>query len=298
MNKTMTKAEQILFERIHDSLFGIAVGDALGVPREFSGFEEMKANPVTDMEAGGVHGMPVGTWSDDTSLTLALMDSIAEKDGIDENDIAEKMIGWLHRNEYTATGKTFDYGRTTMESINKMAKGVHPFEAGGTDYMDNGNGALMRIAPLAYYCEIKDLSQHDADMYTDLVSGMTHGHEISRAVCRKYIGVMRLLLKGADFKDATEGIKRTDELQDNFFVETTWNAALWSIDNANSYREAVLNAVNLGGDTDTVAAITGSMAGILWEIPNEWIKVLKGKEVIYRVINKFDSCREKTKRMT
>ena len=123
---------------LRDCIYGLAVGDALGVPYELRPRGTFKC---TDMIGYGTHGQPDGTWSDDTSMTLATCDSIRELGHIDTADMRDKFIGWIARGEYTIDG-VFDYGGTT-------ARALHTGK-GGSGERDNGNGSLMRIAPLAF----------------------------------------------------------------------------------------------------------------------------------------------------
>ena len=123
---------------LRDCIYGLAVGDALGVPYEFRPRDTFEC---TDMIGYGTHGQPAGTWSDDTSMTLATCDSIRELGHIDASDMRDKFVGWIARGEYTIDG-VFDYGGTT-------ARALHTGK-GGSGERDNGNGSLMRIAPLAF----------------------------------------------------------------------------------------------------------------------------------------------------
>lgn len=120
---------------LRDCIYGLAVGDALGVPYEF---RPRGTFECTDMIGYGTHGQPAGTWSDDTSMTLATCDSIRELGHIDTADMRDKFVGWIARGEYTIDG-VFDYGGTT-------ARALHTGK-GGSGERDNGNGSLMRIAP-------------------------------------------------------------------------------------------------------------------------------------------------------
>lgn len=145
-NKTYTE------DFIKDGIIGFAIGDALGVPVEFKTREQLKNNPVLDMIENERYRLPKGTWSDDTCMSLATMDSIIQTKKIDTNDMANKFIKWFRNGEYTATGKTFDIGITTMKSLQAFELGIDQAENCGQDKeMDNGNGSLMRILPIAYY---------------------------------------------------------------------------------------------------------------------------------------------------
>ena len=132
-------------------IVGHAIGDALGVPVEFMSREEIAHDPVAEMRGYGTHHQPPGTWSDDTSMTLCLLESIVRLGRIDCKDIMDNFVSWLRRAEFTATGITFDVGIASQAGIQRYEQGTPPLACGGSGEYDNGNGSLMRIAPLAIY---------------------------------------------------------------------------------------------------------------------------------------------------
>ena len=144
-----------------DGIIGLAVGDAMGVPIEFMSRDKLMDNPVTQMLDRGSHNQPKGTWSDDTSLTLATMDSIIHCFGISTEDMGNRFVNWMEKSEYTATGERFDIGRTTLIALAKFEKEGHPFESGSSAEDSNGNGSLMRMLPIAYYCYSAHLQPND-----------------------------------------------------------------------------------------------------------------------------------------
>ena len=260
-------------------VYGAAVGDALGVPYEFLARDTFEC---TDMASGGAHQMPKGTFSDDTSMLLATCDSIRACRSIDVDDMRERFRAWLYEGAYTPDGVVFDVGNTTRIALDQ---GV-----GGTDEYSNGNGSLMRIAPLAFtHATEKDIRQ---------VSAITHGHEISQVACVVFVGILREALAGEELKTAigrhipedphfafleTVASDPRDKVGSSGYVLDTLQAALWCALHAEGYRECVLEAVNLGSDSDTTACVAGALAGALWgyeAIPARWIRELRGKEVI------------------
>jgi len=132
----------------HAALFGVAVGDALGVPVEFAPRTSRKTDPVRDMRGFGTYQQPAGTWSDDSSLTFCLADTLSR--GLGPEDLAQRCLGWFHHNLWTARGQIFDIGNGTRKALHKIAGGIAPQLAGGDEASDNGNGALMRILPLVF----------------------------------------------------------------------------------------------------------------------------------------------------
>ena len=112
-------------KKIWDGIIGLAIGDAIGVPVEFTSRQERVKDPVISMRAYGTHCQPRGTWSDDTSLTLALMDSIIKKNEIDYVDIMNKFSDWILYSDYAATGEVFDVGNATSRAIMNYGRGVN-----------------------------------------------------------------------------------------------------------------------------------------------------------------------------
>jgi len=190
---------------LKDILYGVCVGDALGVPVEFESREYLKNNPVTKMGSGGVHDQGIGVWSDDSSLTFCLAESIVE--GYDIHRLASKFIKWKNEGYWTATGEVFDIGNTTRQSIINLSKGVHPNLAGGQNEIDNGNGSLMRILPLALL--IKDLSIEKRFDLVKEVSSITHAHNRSVISCFYYLEFALQLMEGKDKFEIYENLKKT-----------------------------------------------------------------------------------------
>ena len=267
---------------LRDAIYGVAVGDALGSPVQF--MERGSYPKVTEMLYCRIFKKKAGTWTDDTSLTLALCDSIKQCGTIDIADIYKKFNRWLRSGKYTQDGRAFDVGRTCFTAI-----ATHK---GKDDIMSNGNGSLMRIVPLAFVEGISDRQIEE-------VSAVTHAHAISREACRIYVHIAMDLKNGASLQDAVdENVRETssvferlsdiknchvDEIKATGYVVDTLEASLWCLLNTSSFRDALETAVNLGGDTDTIGAVTGGLAGIFYGIegiPEEWIKALRKPKMI------------------
>lgn len=301
--------------KICDGIIGLAIGDAIGVPVEFRSRQELTKAPVVSMRKYGTHYQPRGTWSDDTSLTLALMDSIIEKNEIDYVDIMNRFSNWLLYNDYTATGEVFDVGNSTSRAIMNYGRGVNPLECGGISEYENGNGSLMRILPTAYYLrKHSDLEIESQMNIIYNISALTHRHPISLIGCGIYINIAMNLLEGmlSLYESVEQGIKTAfeyyerkawndvyaylrlmdlsiflelpdSEIKSSGYVVHTLESALWCLLNTNSYAECVLKAVNLGDDTDTVGAVVGGLAGIYYgleKIPKDWLDVLARRQYI------------------
>lgn len=271
--------------KIYNGIMGLVVGDALGVPTEFKKRDTYK---VMDMIGYGTHNQPPGTWSDDSSMTLATLESIGRLGKIDHADIMRNFSDWLNKGKFTPYGIVFDVGGATQRAIARYANGTDPSQCGGTSRMDNGNGALMRILPIAFV-------SHDGFDVRE-VAALTHNHVISISACSIYIEIAELLLEGkdrsyiVDLLTGVEGIVMPEfnrlsnihilqraEIKSSGYVVDTLEAALWCFSNTDSYTDCVLTAVNLGDDTDTVAAVAGGLAGIYYGcggengIPDKWI---------------------------
>lgn len=301
--------------KIKSVILGHAVADALGVPAEFASRAELDAAPVTDMEGFGTYDMPAGTWSDDTSMTLCALDSMG-KGYIDHVEIMENFCRWFDDNEYTPSGECFDIGGACMQAIEKY-KAFHlpPHMCGGEDERSCGNGSLMRILPFALFCEYGEYSGSWLDII-HLGSSLTHRHERCRVGCGIYSIILRKLLCRPERESVYTGLKRAreeykdsfeldkykrlfdpdfvslkkDEIKSSGYVVDTLEAALWCLLTTDSYKECVLKAVNLGDDTDTVAAVAGGLAGALYgldAIPTEWLDALIKREYIEELCEKF-----------
>jgi ADP-ribosyl-[dinitrogen reductase] hydrolase len=175
---------------IKDALFGLAVGDALGVPVEFKSRQTIKQNPITGMTGYGTYNLPPGTWSDDSSLTFCLADALTQE--FDLNIIGQNFVRWLYQNYWTPYGNVFDAGISTRQAIYNLSTGARPDLAGGFDEDENGNGSLMRILPLLFY--IKDKEINDRYQITKQVSSITHAHIRSVIACFYYLEFGRRLL--------------------------------------------------------------------------------------------------------
>ena len=292
--------------KIKDGICGFVVGDALGVPVEFKTREYLEKNPVTGMMGHGTYDQPKGTWSDDTSLTLATMQSIVNKNAIDLEDIMNEFLLYVDESKYCQY-KVFDYGNTTIESISRFKSGYPVSECGGRGDRDNGNGSLMRILPLAY---IPDITYDEVES----VSALTHAHPKSRIACSLYVEIARSML--ADDLEISEHIARAcekiknhyegceylkdfeaifecdfDVYEGRSYVIKTLEAVLYCLLETDNYKDAVLKAVNLGRDTDTVAAIAGGLAGIYYgydNIPSEWIGDIPQMDFVFNLCEDYE----------
>lgn len=295
--------------KVKDGIVGLIVGDALGVPVEFSDKWERIMDPVTDMREHGTYDQPKGTWSDDSSMTIATMASIVNKNGIDYDDIMTEFLRWFYDSEYTnSESGTFDIGNTTSSALFNFHNGKPALESGGSGFRDNGNGSLMRILPTAF---IKDIDYETIEN----VSSLTHAHEISRIACVLYIEIAQSMLrdemeisehvklacdkikeyyKGSDALESFERIFTNDleDVRGRGFVVGSLECVIHCLLNTKSYEEAVLMAVNFGEDTDTTAAICGGLAGIYYgydSIPIDWVNSINKIDKVLSLCEKYEA---------
>ena len=281
-----------------EALLGVAVGDALGFPFEGRRREDLQKIDLSAFSSGAY---PPGTWSDDTSLTFITAESLLACQGLDLEDLARRFGRWLWEGYFTPFGQAIGVGRATREALERYARGVPPERCGGTGERDNGNGGLMRILPVVlWYLE------EEAPVFLEKIHqacSLTHAHPRSLLACGLYGLVIRKLNQGWGKKEALakacqEGwaiYERTPfrselahfrrllvldklsakDIRASGYVVHSLEAVLWVFGRTNSYREAVSEAVRLGEDTDTTAAIVGGLAGFFYGgLPKEWLQGL------------------------
>ncbi|NME71395.1 ADP-ribosylglycohydrolase family protein [Flammeovirga aprica] len=304
-----------------DLLFGVAVGDALGVPFEFSSRAQMKTKPAKDMVGYKTHNQPLGTWSDDSSLTFCLAESLTG--GYSLLSLSKKMIQWKNENYWTARGEVFDIGITTSKAISKLEALI---DKGKVDELhllkydaiesDNGNGSLMRILPLLFEVKNKDIEAQFDIIWEN--SALTHPHIRAAMSCLIYLKFAEYLMKGIDKFQAYKKMQSDiinfwqtmnfsvdeqsqferiiqndinnlpeDQIMSGGYVIESLEASLWSFLNTDNFESSVLKAINFGHDTDTTAAITGGLSGIYYgfeNIPVYWVISLAKMEEIEELV--------------
>ncbi len=317
-----------MIDKMKAGIIGFAVGDALGVPVEFLNRDLLQKCHINNMIGYGSHNVEEGTWSDDTSLMIATIDSIIENNNINFDDIMQKFVEWTDYAKYTATGEVFDIGISTSKAILNYKKGENAINCGTREINENGNGSLMRILPFVYYLKFSDFQEEEKNLLINQASSLTHAHEISRLGCKIYNDYLNFLLDGIDKIKALELLKEIDyskyysdtsikeyqrilkgnlqllkinEIKSSGYVVDSLEASLWCTVTNNNYEDAVVTAVNLGEDTDTIGAITGSINGIIYGmdgIPKRWLKKLKRVEYLEDISNNFIdtiNCKKKGK---
>lgn len=306
-------------KQIKAVMLGHAIGDALGVPVEFEKRSELEKSPVTEMMGYGTFPVPAGSWSDDTGMSLAAMDVLANGK-LDYFEIMVNFVKWIEKADYTPTGETFDVGYTCFRAINRFIDYVYsrnddiyvgeeiPFFGLDGEY-DNGNGSLMRIHPFSLMTWFDQRLTPYYENIIDKASALTHATERAKLACKIYTMILFHLLAFPDKNSVLTALKEAkikyhentdyryytrlfddtfhcltvNDIKSSGYVVDTLEAAIWCVLTTDTYKECVLKAVNLGNDTDTVAAIAGGLAGALYgydAIPQEWLDILIKREDI------------------
>jgi ADP-ribosylglycohydrolase len=276
-----------MLDRRRGCLIGLAVGDALGAAVEFK--RPGTFPPVTGYRGGGPHGLMAGQWTDDTSMALALADSMGTV-GWDLNDQASRYVEWWQSGAYSVNGRCFDIGNTTSLALGNFVECRNALVSGDPSENSGGNGSIMRLAPVPI--RHADLYPHRIDELSRLAdesSVPTHASQQCRSACRYLATVLAALIRGEDrelvlspdwkplaalneinplhpwIQEVALGSYRQDtRICGAGWVVDSLKAALWAFHKANNFEEAVLKAVNLGDDADTTGAVCGQLAGALW----------------------------------
>jgi ADP-ribosyl-[dinitrogen reductase] hydrolase len=285
-------------DRVAGAMFGLAIGDAMGMPVEFR--PRGKFEPVTEFRAGGPFKLQAGQWTDDTAMSLCLASSLIECNGFDAAHQMKQYSRWIDEGYLSCTGKAVGIGQTILKAMIRYHKTKDPIQ-GDTNPRRSGNGCIMRLAPVPiYYGYDAALAIH----HSIQSATTTHGSEMCLQTTGFFGGMIWGALNGVsknellsnnyspvkdyyhqhlpcdELRSLTRGdykAKKEDEVESTGFVIDALEAALWAFYHTSTYAEGLLKAVNLGGDADTVGAIYGQLAGAYYgleAIPSEWIRGL------------------------
>jgi ADP-ribosylglycohydrolase len=302
-------------DRLRGALIGLAVGDALGAAVEFKWAGSFE--PVTGFRGGGPHGLGPGEWTDDTSMALALADSLANA-GWDLNDQAARYVAWWRCGQYSVNGRCFDIGITTRGALSRFERDGDAQTTGDSSEHASGNGSIMRLAPVPiryvdlFPDRLEELLQKSRDSslpthaspqclsccaYLGLVlCGLFHGADrdvVLSPVWPALSTLKRAIPLHPEVLELAAGSFRTNappEIVGSGYVVKSLEAALWAFHAAKDFREAVLRAVNLGDDADTTGAVCGQLAGAYWGesgIPGEWLEGLAQRDMIDKALRKL-----------
>lgn len=287
-------------DRLLGSFLGLAIGDAVGTTVEFCARDTFE--PVTDMVGKGPFNLPAGYFTDDTSMALCLAESLIEHPQLDRNDLLSRFSKWYREGVNSPTGRCFDIGGTTSFAIVNWEKTGSVLN--NTDTWDAGNGSIMRLAPAV----IKYHTDSARAIATAIMQGeTTHGSVeasdgcdlLARVLLTAYVTDDKNAVFNIDaqnhWADSVKNILNTldvsrDEVKSSGYVIHTLHAALWCFKNTDNFRDAILLATNLGGDADTVAAVTGQIAGAYYGmsgIPITWLDKLYETERFIELVDKL-----------
>lgn len=300
-------------ERVAGGMFGLLIGDALGVPYEFRKPEDLPPNvptgycPPPDFDRAHA-SVPPGTWSDDGAQALCLLASLLDQQRFDPNDFGQRIVRWYEEGYLAVDGIVFDIGVTTGKAIQSLKAGVPALEAGPRDVMDNGNGSLMRVLPLALW-HTGSLDALVSDAHDQ--SAVTHGHARSKVCCALYAIWARMIVLEVD-DPWTQALTHLRHIYTNapvFLEELEWSVRPEQFDTGtgsgyvvDSLRSAhiasraadfggvIRAAVAFGHDTDTTACIAGGIAGVkmgVEAIPIEWRAQLRGQDLFEPLLTRL-----------
>lgn len=277
-------------DRAVGCLIGLAVGDALGTTLEFSARDCRPS--VTELVGGGPFRLKPGEWTDDTSMALCLADSLLAQNAIDTADLISRFRAWRENGHNSVTGHCFDIGITTSQAISRFIIDGNSI-AGSRDPGSAGNGSIMRLGPVPIFFRNNETMAEEAAV---LQSRTTHGATECLDACRLMTRLLIRLMNGFSWQAALENLsdgirtpkilslaegkwrgRKRKAIKSSGYVVDTLEAAMWAVDATASFSEAILLAVNLGGDADTVGAVTGQLAGArygLKAIPKKWVSQL------------------------
>ena len=301
-------------ERAQGGIWGLLLGDAVGVPYEFHRPESLPPLDELDLTPPpGFHrahsGTPVGTWSDDGAHALALLDSLLTHRGLNLRDLGDRLVAWYERGQYAVGGRVFDVGIQTTAALRALSSGADPETAGPAAERSNGNGSLMRVLPLALWHRGDDVALvHDAHRQ----SLVTHGHRRSQICCAWYCLWARAELAGEPEAPqralarlraiyAARWPEHGAELEATLtpdspppprgtgYVVDCLYSAMWACEGEDA-RAVIRRAISLGHDTDTTACVAGGIAGVRWGLeglPSDWLGRLRGRELVEPLIDRL-----------
>lgn len=299
-------SDDAITDRARGCLLGLVVGDAVGTTLEFSRRDSHP--PLTDMVGGGPFRLQPGEWTDDTSMALCLADSLIACGELDQRDLMERFVRWWRAGYNSHNGRCFDIGVTTRQALQRFVDTGDPI-AGSTDPNSAGNGSIMRLGPVALRwwgdreraisaARAQSATTHGASAAVEgcallaeiLVEAIATGDKLSALRSRRAAETSIAPVAAGSWRR-----KERHSIRSSGYVVHTLEAALWCTDRCAGFSDAVLRAANLGDDADTVAAVTGQIAGALWgqsAIPRHWLERLAWREEIGRKAGRLLALRD------
>ncbi|MER2635051.1 MAG: ADP-ribosylglycohydrolase family protein [Rhizobiaceae bacterium] len=285
-------------QRAIGSLLGLAIGNALGAP--LNGKDRDTHEPITDVIGDGPRNLKPGEWTNDVSMALAVSASLLKCGELDESDLMIRFWNVVRRGEYRCTEKPITVDPVTMDAIRRWEKVGNPI-AGLTAPETAGDGSLVRVAPVAIrfwrdWDRLREAAErqsrvthgaveavHGCIVFAEILAGAIEGQTKEQVL---QTGQTRLAPAVQRVVDGSWKAKSRDEIRSPGRVFDTLEAALWCFDRSSSFEEAVMLAANLGDDADTVAAVTGQLAGAFYgasAIPDRFLAKLAWRDRIEQV---------------
>lgn len=313
------------YKMFTNGIYGMAIGDAVGVPYKFSTRDYLDKKPCTDMVGYGAYFIPRGYWSYGTSMALATLDALIND--YDLTAIMDNYVQWFDEGKYACNNQVFDYDNTAAMAIYNYKKNKNCYSCGDTSEYTSGNESLMRILPICLYAFYRYKNNHETNSevlkYVFDVSSLTYNTTLYMLACGIYYFIIKNILdhygtleervdagikegfgyfsNKKEFKDKLikydrlkeiENFKKTKrkDIKSSEYVVDTLEAAIWCLIKTDSYKDCILKAVNLGNDTDAIACVAGGLAGLAYTIsgiPIDW-KLIIDYDYLDNVCEKAD----------
>lgn len=241
-------------------MIGLAIGDAMGAPIEFTSSREPE-DYVTSYLTGGVHDVSLGEFTDDTSMALAMADAFLTSKTFDPHLIMDNFLKWRNEGAYSPRGAMFDCGNTVASALICYESDKSKPFAGSTDPLSAGNGGLMRLAPaILAACELDE-----AVRFAARSTRLTHGAD-------EAIFYSELLAEELWNQEPNKRHPETkhpldiarNEVMSGGYVKETYQAAWWAFQTTDCFEDCIIKAINRGHDTDTTGAVAGMVAGAIY----------------------------------
>ena len=303
--------------RVKEGIIGCAIGDALGTITKNQDRDYLLDHPVLKMTPCIKKGLPKGSWGDSTSLMLATTYAITKK-GINYDYIAENCVSWFTSNKFCSVSESFGIGKSTLKSLVRFTQREKPaYECGENSINDNGNSSLKLMLPLVFYLTAKKETKEKVYEIIKKVCSITHRHELSICACYIYVHYIMFILNGNNKFAAIKKLKSVDfsmfsnatlqyysrilvgniyeldidEIKSSSFVVDTLESVLWCFLKSDNFKDCLIATTNIGGDTSTIGALAGSIAGIYYgtnNIPKDWIDNVRKKEYLTEISEDYE----------
>lgn len=303
--------------RVKEGVLGCAIGDALGTITKDQKRDYLLEHPVLKMIPCIKRGLPKGAWGDSTSLAIATTYAITKR-GLNYDYIAENCVSWFTSNRFCSVGESFGIGKTTLKSLVRFTQRQNPaYECGEATLSDNGNSSLKMMLPLVYYFTANKEANEKIYDAIKKVCSITHRHQISVCACYIYVYYIMFLLNGNNKYAAIKKLKSLDysmfgnatlkyfsrilvgniyeldidEIKSSSFVVDTLECILWCFIKSENYKDCIIATTNIGGDTASIGALTGTIAGIYYgtnKIPSDWYENVRKKDYLTEISEEYE----------